>query len=135
MRVLPLAFALLATPALAADSADKAGAAVAPSFHPPMRRFEAVPREPGRIGIGIGGGTRTTGLSLKATVDENLSLQLVAGVDSGATTRNGPLTPCFVARWLMKAAVCIVFPSPISSASSELRWLSQLKMSQLSASS
>lgn len=115
MRVLPLAFALLATPALAADSADKAGAAVAPSFHPPMRRFEAVPREPGRIGIGIGGGTRTTGLSLKATVDENLSLQLVAGVDSGATNdRGGTLA--------LSGSVLVEMPAIVEDEDYEIGW-------------
>jgi len=76
VSALILATTLTSLPALAQDGGSG-------------RRFDAVPREPGRIGLGVGGGTRTTGLSLKATVDQALSLQLVAGVDSGATNDRG----------------------------------------------
>ena len=42
-----------------------------------------------RIGIGLGGGTRTTGVSVKATLDKALSVQGVLGLDSGGTNERG----------------------------------------------
>ena len=109
MRMLPVALILLASPALAEDAVADA------ELHPPMRQFEAVPREPGRIGLGIGGGTRTTGLSLKATVDENLSLQMVAGIDSGATNdRGGTLA--------LAGSVLIEMPALIEDDDYEIAW-------------
>lgn len=47
----------------------------------PALAFDAVPREPGKLGLGIGGGTRTSGLSAKYTVDTAFSVQGVVGVD------------------------------------------------------
>ncbi|MFK7929158.1 MAG: hypothetical protein AB8H79_13275 [Myxococcota bacterium] len=47
------------------------------------------PRDPGHIGIGIGGHTRTSGLSAKYTVREALSLQGVVGIDPGVHDQRG----------------------------------------------
>lgn len=52
------------------------------------REFEAEPRMPGRVGVGVGGGTRTSGLSVKYTPEEAFSLQGVVGVDSGGFDDN-----------------------------------------------
>ena len=48
----------------------------------PALAFDAVPRQPGKVGVGIGGGTRTSGLSIKYTPTKELSLQGVVGTDS-----------------------------------------------------
>lgn len=72
--------ALTASPALAQDDGGGGGG---------LRRFDVVPRQPGHLGLGIGGGTRTTGVSLKYTPNERFSLQAVAGADSGATNDRG----------------------------------------------
>jgi hypothetical protein len=47
----------------------------------PALAFDAVPRQPGKVGLGIGGGTRTSGLSIKHTLDKSFSVQGVVGVD------------------------------------------------------
>lgn len=61
MRTLALSLAVLtATPALAAE-------------------FDAVPRQPGKIGLGLGGGTDVSGLSMKYTFDDSFSIQGVVG--------------------------------------------------------
>jgi hypothetical protein len=44
--------------------------------------FDAEPRMPGRTGIGLGGGTRATGLSIKHALGDVLALQGVVGIDS-----------------------------------------------------
>lgn len=49
----------------------------------PALAFDAVPRQPGKLGLGLGGGTRTSGLSAKYTVDKAFSVQGVVGVDPG----------------------------------------------------
>jgi hypothetical protein len=59
MRLLPL----LLVPGLAA---------AAPTF-------DAVPRQPGKLGLGIGGGTGPSGISAKYTLDDAFSLQGVVG--------------------------------------------------------
>lgn len=47
----------------------------------PALAFDAVPRQPGKLGLGLGGGTRTSGLSAKYTLDKAFSVQGVVGVD------------------------------------------------------
>jgi hypothetical protein len=49
----------------------------------PALGFEAVPRQPGKVGVGIGGGTRTSGISVKHTPQKYFSIQGVVGVDPG----------------------------------------------------
>lgn len=49
----------------------------------PALAFETVPRKPGGLGLGLGGGTRTSGISAKYTMDSAFSLQGVVGTDFG----------------------------------------------------
>ena len=44
------------------------------------------PRDPEHFGIGIGGGTRTSGISGKYMFHDRLSGQLVVGIDSGVNS-------------------------------------------------
>lgn len=48
----------------------------------PALAFDAVPRQPGKFGLGIGGGTRTSGISGKYTFSKEFSLQGLVGTDS-----------------------------------------------------
>lgn len=77
--------------------------------------FDVVPRQPGHLGVGLGGGTRTTGVSLKYTAAEAFSLQGVVGIDSGARNdRSGTLA--------LAASALAEFPAITENEDFELGW-------------
>jgi hypothetical protein len=53
-----------------------------PALSTPALAFDTVPRQPGKFGLGLGGGTRTSGLSGKYTFTKEFSLQGLVGTDS-----------------------------------------------------